>query len=140
MKVVINTCYGGYSLSADAVEAFAERKGIKINWFHSRLGRTPAFVPITPEEAREGNKLVDGVVEMPVPIVGDDPEVDDAWFGTRPEPRHDPDLVAVVEELGENANGAYAQLKVVEIPDGVEYTIQEYDGMEWVAEKHRTWS
>jgi hypothetical protein len=28
---------------------------------------------------------------------------------------------------------------VVEIPDGVEWEIAEYDGLEWVAEKHRTW-
>jgi len=31
-------------------------------------------------------------------------------------------------------------LKIVDIPDGVEWEIEEYDGMEWVAEKHRTWS
>jgi hypothetical protein len=29
---------------------------------------------------------------------------------------------------------------VVEIPDGIEWSIQEYDGLEWVAEKHRTWA
>ena len=37
-------------------------------------------------------------------------------------------------------NDGYSELKVVEIPDDVEYDIQEYDGNEWVAEKHRTWS
>jgi len=30
-------------------------------------------------------------------------------------------------------------LKVVEIPDDVEWNVQEYDGNEWVAEKHRIW-
>lgn len=49
-------------------------------------------------------------------------------------------LVAVVEELGERANGQYADLKVVEIPDDVVWEIHEYDGNEWVAEAHRTWS
>ena len=53
--------------------------------------------------------------------------------------RNDPLLVECVERLGEAASGAYANLKVVEIPDDVEWTIQEYDGSEWVAEKHRTW-
>jgi hypothetical protein len=29
---------------------------------------------------------------------------------------------------------------VIEIPDDVEWEVEEYDGLEWVAEKHRTWS
>jgi len=54
--------------------------------------------------------------------------------------RSDPNLVRCVEELGDKANDDYASLKVVEIPDGVDWIIQEYDGKEWVAENHRTWS
>ena len=41
--------------------------------------------------------------------------------------------------MGAEANGNYAKLKIVEVPYGVEWTIAEYDGYEWVAEKHRTW-
>ena len=48
-------------------------------------------------------------------------------------------LVECVEKLGEDADGDFAELKVVDIPDDVEYTIEEYDGIEWVSEKHRTW-
>jgi hypothetical protein len=29
---------------------------------------------------------------------------------------------------------------VVEIPDGTDYEISEYDGNEHIAEKHRTWA
>ena len=54
--------------------------------------------------------------------------------------RTDPDLIVAVETLGNKANGEYAELKIVEIPDNVEWEIAEYDGTEWVAEKHRTWS
>jgi hypothetical protein len=54
--------------------------------------------------------------------------------------RTDPDLVAVVQELGKEAEGSCAELKIVEIPDDVEWQIEEYDGSEWVAEKHRTWA
>jgi hypothetical protein len=42
--------------------------------------------------------------------------------------------------MGEDAFGRYAQLKVIEIPENVDWEIGEYDGMEWVAEKHRRWS
>lgn len=53
--------------------------------------------------------------------------------------RDDPVLVAVVRELGKKANGRFASLKIVEVPYGVDWTIEEYDGVEWVAEKHRIW-
>ena len=51
-----------------------------------------------------------------------------------------PYLVQTVQELGEAVNTRYSSLKVVEVPDGVDWTICEYDGLEWVAEAHRTWS
>ena len=54
-------------------------------------------------------------------------------------PRSDPMLVQVVEQLGLKANSRLAQLKVVEIPDAIEWSIEEYDGMESVHEAHRIW-
>jgi len=57
-------------------------------------------------------------------------------------PRDCPDLVAMVEE-GVNLDyldGQFAELKIVEVPDDVNWYIEEYDGMEHVAERHRTWS
>jgi hypothetical protein len=53
--------------------------------------------------------------------------------------RDDPVVVDIVRELGEKANGRFANLKIVEVPYGVDWQIEEYDGLEWVAEKHRTW-
>jgi hypothetical protein len=63
-----------------------------------------------------------------------------SWTWVFDKDRCNLDLISVVEKLGERANGDHAELKVVEIPDDVEYIIQEYDGIEWVAETHRTWS
>ena len=54
-------------------------------------------------------------------------------------PRDDPALVATVESLGKASWGNYANLAVVEIPDDVLWHIAEYDGLEHVAENHRTW-
>lgn len=54
--------------------------------------------------------------------------------------RNDPILVEIVEQLGEDAGHCFAELKVVEIPDDVQWTVEEYDGNEWIAEKHRTWN
>ena len=50
-----------------------------------------------------------------------------------------PVLVALVEEMGERANNSWSRLKVVDIPDDIDWYIEEYDGIEHVAEVHRTW-
>ena len=55
-------------------------------------------------------------------------------------PRDCPVLVAMVEEQGTAVNGGFADLRIVEIPDDVDWYIEEYDGNEHVAERHRTWS
>lgn len=44
--------------------------------------------------------------------------------------RHDPVLVRVVEELGDEANGEFSKLKVEEITFG--YHIHDYDGKETI--------
>ena len=53
------------------------------------------------------------------------------------EDRSNPALVKCVETLGNKASGELSSLKVVEIPDDVEWEIDEYDGVEWATEKHR---
>lgn len=52
--------------------------------------------------------------------------------------RTDPRLIALFERYGAAKIAPCA--KIVEIPDDVQWTIEEYDGIEWVAEKHRVWS
>lgn len=91
--VVINDCYGGFSLSQEAIDAYKKLAGI----------------------------------------------TDDVWYDREVE-RDDPYLIKVVKELGPRANGSCASLKIVEIPGDVSWHIAEYDGNEWVAEDHRTWS
>lgn len=57
----------------------------------------------------------------------------------RYEMRTDAKLIECVEQLGERANGEYSELKIVEVPDDVDWHIEEYDGMETVEEDHRSW-
>lgn len=54
--------------------------------------------------------------------------------------RNDPFLIEVIETLGEDANRDYSELRIVEIPDDVQWDIHNYDGMEHVEEQHRKWS
>lgn len=54
--------------------------------------------------------------------------------------RNDPILIKVVEELGsEVASGPFSELKVVEIPDDVEWEIFNNDGKEVIREVAREW-
>ena len=55
-----------------------------------------------------------------------------AWFGDYIFfGRHDPRLVECVRALGDKANGRYAKLYIVEIPDDVtDWEIDEHDGLE----------
>lgn len=55
-------------------------------------------------------------------------------------PRDDPVLIKVVEELGEEAEAEFADLKVVEIPEDVTWEIIEQCGKEIIRERSRTWN
>lgn len=111
-KVVIAAEVGGFAVSKEAVLL-----GRKYGW---------SYALNEPLEGEEGYEH----------ILSDFYLVGNAT----PEFRSDPVLVRIVEELGSRANSPYSKLKIVEIPDGVEFTIEEADdGREWIAEKHRTW-
>ena len=53
--------------------------------------------------------------------------------------RTDEDLIKVIETLGNEADGNFSSLEIVEIPDDVEWEIDEYDGSETIEEVHRSW-
>lgn len=80
-------------------------------------------------------KIAAGVRLFETPIV-DGKVLDDDH---RHNGRNCPVMVAVVEEMGEAANGTYSELKIVEIPDGVEFVISDYDGQEAIHQKHEVW-
>lgn len=50
-----------------------------------------------------------------------------------------PELIECVETLGKKASGMFADLTIIEIPDNVDWSIDECDGKEQVCEKHRIW-
>lgn len=85
-----------------------------------------------------GFGLSDAAVERYVELA-DLTITDTDEFYSRNIPRDDTALVQTVEELGALANGSFARLKIVEIPNDVNWYVEEYDGLEWVAERHRTW-
>jgi len=60
-------------------------------------------------------------------------------FGfSKHEYRTDPDLIAVIEQLGNDAADG-CDIRIVEIPDDVDWYIYDYDGYESIHEVHRIW-
>ena len=49
-------------------------------------------------------------------------------------------LIAAIEKVGiEHASGELACVRIITIPDGIEWEIDNYDGIETVHEVHRSW-
>ena len=121
MKVVINEDFGGFGLSDKAFEMLLDKKGIE--WEKVNTGKTFGFDRIS--YFHKGH-------------AGDDKYyISDYDYY---ENRSDKDLVEIVERLGSAADGKFSSLKVVEIPEDIDWQVMEYDGREWIAERHRTWS
>lgn len=55
--------------------------------------------------------------------------------------RTEQDLIRCIETLGSevNSDDASSDIVIVEVPDDVEWYIEEHDGCEHIAECHRTW-
>ena len=143
MKVVINDCHGGFGLSTKALDRYIELTGMKL-YSHKddTFGYTSYYyVPYEEYEKVHKNDMTKTEWEGKEEGLGrykDSNEL--CWSGPRNIKRNDPLLIQVIEELGKDANTRYSELKIVEIPDDVEWMVEEYDGAEWIAEKHRTWS
>ena len=140
MKLVLNRDYGGYGLSIEAVIEIFKLKGlivypyvityemnkmkankIDLNMKENYSGFTWGFNKYLTIDPKVDSMILDGYEEL------EDYKPLEVDFE-----RTDPDLIKVVEELGEKANSNYSELEIVEIPNGFEYTIDEYDGMETV--------
>ena len=147
MKIVINDKFGGFGLSHKAVMRYAEIKGIKLypwldettfkycpdNNFDNALLVHYSTVP--KEEYDKFSKLWSATAIEDRVNLGNG-----GYFSSCDIERTDPALIQLIEEMGDLANGHCAALKIIKIPDGTDWQIEEYDGTEWIAEKHRTWN
>jgi hypothetical protein len=119
-RVAINRCFGGFGISDKAFEKLLERKGIAFDKVDQKVSS------------------LFGASYYDAGYAGDENHyLSDYDFC---QDRADPDLIAVIEEMGEQANSFAADIAIIEIPDDVKWQIHEYDGIEHVAEEHRTWS
>lgn len=145
-KVVINNCYGGFRLSLRGLEELAKLKGDG-ELFHYELDYGARVYKKVTSEQNEKSRNHGLFVSTLTKDLGNEVSEQDFhersvkhFYGAGEVERHDPELINVVEKLGTLANTRVSDLKIVEIPKEIDYQIEDYDGVEWVAEKHRTWS
>lgn len=140
MKIAINTKHGGFGLSPKALTAYLKVKGKPCFFFEGEL--IDSKYVYTPIDIEHDDEVPYFYTPFTVPNPNDYIKTEnssDIYIDEWEIPRNDPDLISIIEQMGSNANGRCAALKIVEIPDDVDWVVQEYDGLEWVAEKHRTW-
>lgn len=131
-EVVINKHVGYYGLSKEALKELYDRgsNAITVHTAEDYYGWRPDW------KKRFENDKESGMLDFMGIYLTEDQKIVHANASIR----DDAILVDVVKKLGSKANGYSAELKVVEIPDDVDFVIQgNDDGSEWIAEKHRTW-
>jgi len=126
VKIVINTDYGqqgigSFRLSDEAVEWLCSERGWKVLTEENINEDDGDIKTIFQWENRRIPTKVEYVIPLSVEL------------------RRHPDVVACVETLGKAAFGYFSNLKIVDVPDDVEWELKSCNGIEWIAEKHRVW-
>ncbi len=132
MKIVINSDFGGFGLSTEAMKTLIARdcKAIEVVSEEEYTGGKGRFQKENYRKDKDGYEVgwIEDVLFKDGKVYSYDKSI-----------RTDPDLITIVEEMGKKASGEYGSLEIIEIPDGTEWEISEYDGSETVHEKHRSW-
>ena len=140
MEVVINVCFGGFSLSDAAETLYMKKKGLPLfRYKQTKYSHRDGINEYVRCKDGEESWISFTFTKDHGEKFNDFPD-DKSYWSSRDIDRDDPLLVEVVRELGSAANGSCASLKIVDVPKGIEWEIDEYDGNEHVAESHRAWS
>lgn len=124
MKVLISMPYYKFYIPGDALCKYRERTGICLTGY-KRIGYEDAY-----------EMVYDDTVEFYVTgdfgyyVWSDDYE---EFLASRCDVRTDPELIKIVEECD------YKNLKVVEIPNDINWEIAKYNDAECVVEAPRRW-
>ena len=139
MKVILNKCYGGFFASKEAYELYAKKKGVKIYWYDydiiEDIYRKIDDVDVEGAFYKAYIKDFGRVVTRPEFDIFKEYRIE-----LDEDRREDPTFIEVVEELGpKKASDTCSRLVVVNIPDGMEYVIDNYDGIEMLHEDVPVW-
>ena len=123
MKIAINKCYGGFSVN-NKVAKILKAKRVKITFVGENYSDGSGPKKSFGEEEQHHLSNEDFGIES---------DNYNTW-------RADKRLIDSIEEVGEkNSGGRLASISIIDIPDDINWEIDEYDGIESVHEEHRSW-
>jgi hypothetical protein len=130
--------FGGFDLSNKAIKRLLELMGkecyfYKQTKFHFECGENQYT---RCDETDNGILVLVSTKDLGKKI-DKNPNEDYFYYGNLE--RTNPCLIQTIEELGEEASGRFGNVQIVDIPDDIEWTISDYDGLETVEEVHRSW-
>lgn len=128
MKVVINGCYGGFSLSNFAHKELLRRKGKECYFYEWEFNNGYHRIDDDPDKhfsviisTKDYGKHTNIIEEEHIA----------PYYRYDENFRTDYDLVSMIEEFGsEKCSGRYAELEIIDVPAGTYFRIDEYDGLE----------
>lgn len=153
MKIILNKCFGGFGISSKAYKLYSEKKRIKLYPYIEDNSNYISKREIIFNKADWNFEALDKelLVHYFTKDLGDsiiENSENETEFNKLyskynlyidTEYRTDPILIEVVEELKADANNRFSNLCVVEIPDNLNYVIDDYDGKETLHEYVKTW-
>ena len=105
MKIILNKCYGGFSVSDEAYELYAKKKGLTLYRYYDDYRN---------KKMHKGSGLITYYFTKDF---GNNVEMDKidwkAHLYLNDEHRDDPILIEVVEELGKKASDSCANLVII---------------------------
>lgn len=137
-KVAINTCFGGFRLSLKGELMYYKLKGIDVfvyehTKYEHRDGIDEYRKVIDLDRVFDSNNYIDiklsqndlGEIAYNVPFK-EFLHLDYSDMSIR----EDENIIEVIETLGVDAESSVSNIRVVEVPSYVSYSIEEYDGRE----------
>ena len=134
-KVILNKCFGGFDVSKKGYELYAKKKGLSLYWYENIDFKSNTYEKDTNDNLFKTCFTKDFGDEA---IISNE-NYEKYSLYLRDDYREDATLIEVVEELKGEASGRLGDLKIVEIPDNLEYEMDEYDGIETLHQKVETW-
>ncbi len=119
MKIAINKCFGGFDLSDKVLERLIELGIPHYKSYDDRPKEDKGLYIVDAESSSFGKY----------------------WTNLSDEEnRTNPLLIQAIEEIGEEkSSGRFGEIRIIEIPDGIQWELSEYDGIESIHEVHRSW-
>ena len=137
-KVILNKCFGGFGASYLAHKLYAKKK-YNIDEIFVYEWSKNGYVKIC-LDANDRSFRFYSIKDFGDFIAHEDRDkIKDSFLFLDEDKREDPIFIEVVEKLGEKANTRFSDLKIVEIPDDLDYVIDDYDGVETLHQKVQEW-